>query len=103
MHAIRAARLFDGVADELTAQPTVLVDDGRKSLPCSGTSAADVEVIDLGDVTLLPGLVDAHLHLVFDASDDPVGHLAGRDDPAVLTQARAVAAPRPRSRDHDRA
>ena len=93
MHAIRAARLFDGVADELTPHPTVLIDDGRiVAVQLVGDlPPADVDVVDLGDVTLLPGLVDAHLHLVFDATDDPVGHLAGRDDQAVLVQARAAA------------
>jgi imidazolonepropionase-like amidohydrolase len=32
----------------------------------------------------LPGLVDSHVHLAFDASEDPVGHLAERDDAAVF-------------------
>ncbi len=31
MLAIRSARLFDGVADQLRARPLVLVDDGRIS------------------------------------------------------------------------
>ena len=31
------------------------------------------DVVALGAVTLLPGLVDSHVHLVFDASLDPVG------------------------------
>ncbi len=48
-------------------------------------------MIDLGDVTLLPGLVDSHVHLVFDATEDPVGHLAGQDDGALLAQAGAAA------------
>jgi imidazolonepropionase-like amidohydrolase len=32
---------------------------------------ADVEVVDLGDATLLPGLIDAHVHLVWSASAEP--------------------------------
>jgi imidazolonepropionase-like amidohydrolase len=32
----------------------------------------------------LPGLVDGHVHLIFDASDDPVGTLAGQDDAAAF-------------------
>jgi imidazolonepropionase-like amidohydrolase len=34
--------------------------------------------------TLLPGLVDTHVHLAFDASLDPVGALAARDREAEL-------------------
>jgi imidazolonepropionase-like amidohydrolase len=33
-------------------------------------------VIDGGDATLLPGLIDCHLHMAFDASADPSGRLA---------------------------
>ena len=29
------------------------------------------EAVDLGDVTLMPGLIDAHVHLVWDASAEP--------------------------------
>ena len=41
-------------------------------------------MVDFGDVTPLPALIDAHQHLVFDASDDPVAHLQAEDDAAVL-------------------
>ena len=45
-------------------------------------------VVDLGDVTLLPGLVDTHVHLGFDASPDPVGSLQARSDAEVLAAMR---------------
>ena len=93
MFALRAARLFDGVSVSSLLRPPVLVGDGRiLDIGESGSAdSGDVTVIDLGDVTLLPGLVDCHQHLVFDASDDPVGHLASRDDGEVLEQARLAA------------
>jgi imidazolonepropionase-like amidohydrolase len=42
---------------------------------------------------LLPGLVDAHLHLCFDATGDPAGHLADTGD-GVLRERMAEAARR---------
>lgn len=93
MLAIRSARLFDGVADQLHARPLVLVDEGRIiDVDTTGAGPPEgAELVDLGEATLLPGLIDSHTHLVFDASNDPVGHLAGRSDDALLEDCRARA------------
>ena len=72
--ALRAARLFDGVTTHV--DPLVLVEDGRITEVRTGPAPADVEVIDLGEATLLPGLIDTHVHLAFDAGLDPVAALA---------------------------
>jgi imidazolonepropionase-like amidohydrolase len=48
----------------------------------------DAHVVDLGGATLMPGLIDTHLHLAFDASTDPVGALARRNDQAALEAMR---------------
>lgn len=64
----------------------VLVEDGRIS-GVDGTGAAPpdgTEIVDLGDVTLLPGLVDSHVHLCFDAGADVVTALAAADDTTLL-------------------
>jgi imidazolonepropionase-like amidohydrolase len=93
MLAIRSARLFDGVADQLRPRPLVLVDGGR--ITDVDTTGADppqgAELVDLGQATLLPGLVDSHTHLVLDASNDPVGHLEATTDEALLADCRARA------------
>jgi imidazolonepropionase-like amidohydrolase len=92
MLAIRAARLFDGENAAVTGDPTVLVADGRITAVCTGADIpAGAEVADLGDVTLLPGLIDAHLHLAFDASPDPVARLAAASDDEVLAGMRKAA------------
>jgi imidazolonepropionase-like amidohydrolase len=71
---LRAARVFDG--NRLVANPTVVLDGGY--VVATGTDVPGAEVVDLGDVTVLPGMVDVHVHLAFDASADPVGAMAAR-------------------------
>ncbi len=92
MLAIRARRLFDGAASVPVERPLVLVDRQRVVAVRAGAKPpAGTEVVDLGSATLLPGLIDAHLHLAFDASLDPVGQLAGEGDDEVLDRMRAAA------------
>src|ERR1035441_7081352 len=59
-----AARLLDIKTGRMLKPGEILVQGER--IVEVGTSVkrpADVEVIDLGDRTLLPGLIDAHIHL----------------------------------------
>ena len=61
---LRAARLLDVKAGRIVKPAEVLVQGDR--IVESGTSVkhpAGAEVLDLGDRTLLPGLIDAHIHL----------------------------------------
>ena len=91
MLGVRAGRLFDG-ASSVVEQPLVLIDGQRVvSVQAGGQPPAGTEVIDLGSATLLPGLIEAHLHLVFDASEDPVGRLAAAGDGEVLDRMREAA------------
>src|SRR5690349_4835649 len=90
VQAILAARLFDGVDTVPIDRPVVLVEAGR--IAGIGTEVpAGAEVVDLGEVTLLPGLVDAHIHLCLDAGTDPVGRLGVVDDAELLDGMRAAA------------
>jgi len=82
---LRAARLFDGISSALIPDPVVVLEGSRICSVSSGTKAPDgAAVVDLAGATLLPGLIDTHVHLAFDASTDPVGRLAGRRDGAVI-------------------
>jgi imidazolonepropionase-like amidohydrolase len=89
-YAIRAARLFDGVGDEPLLDAVIVVDGER--IAAVGHEAPDgLAITDLGEATLLPGLIDVHVHLTFDGSLDPVGSLAQAPDEQVLEGMRKAA------------
>ncbi len=63
--AIKAARLIDGKSERAMANPVVVIEGNRiVSVSSGGTIPAGAEVIDLGQATLLPGLIDAHTHVL---------------------------------------
>jgi imidazolonepropionase-like amidohydrolase len=57
---LKAARMFDGKSMQ---QNTTIVVQGDKIAAVGGQPPADAQVIDLGDVTLSPGFMDAHSHV----------------------------------------
>ncbi|MGH7553373.1 MAG: amidohydrolase family protein, partial [Longimicrobiales bacterium] len=63
--AVRAARFLDLDAGRLVSPALVVVQNGR-IVSVGGSVPAGAETIDLGDVTLLPGLMDMHTHLTGD-------------------------------------
>ncbi|QOV89778.1 metal-dependent hydrolase family protein [Humisphaera borealis] len=66
---ITNARIFDGRGDTLTEPMNVLIIGSTISKiaadPIVGANAKDAVVIDAGGRTLMPGLIDAHTHLMF--------------------------------------
>jgi imidazolonepropionase-like amidohydrolase len=73
---LRAARLIDGTGSAPIGNGIVVVTDDMISAvgtESSVTVPAGVRIIDLGDVTLLPGFIDAHTHLVGRVLGDPAG------------------------------
>src|SRR3977135_1748200 len=64
--ALKAARMFDARPGAI-ARPALVVVDGKRISRVGGAPPAGAQVIDLGDVTLLPGLIDAHTHLTFES------------------------------------
>ena len=69
--ALRAARIFDGTSDRVVAGGVVLIRNGKIAAVGPRVAVpADAQVIDLGDATLLPGFIDAHVHLGGESSQD---------------------------------
>ena len=90
--AVRAARLLDVRAGRYVERPVVVVRGGR--IESIGTSApAGARTIDLGGRTLLPGLIDAHTHVLLqgDATEPEYQYQILQEYPAHRV-ARAVRA-----------
>ena len=78
---IRASRVLDGVGQEL-ANATIVVRGARiTAIESSSSKPADV---DLGQMTLLPGLIDVHVHIGWHFGPD------GRYEPRAQTPAQAA-------------
>ncbi|RFC70257.1 amidohydrolase family protein [Streptomyces sp. AcE210] len=94
---ITAARVVTGPDGRCVEDGAVLTDGdtvvaaGRRTEVEALADERD-ERIALPGTTALPGLFDAHVHLVFDAGTDPVGTLEGQDDEALLAVMRERAA-----------
>jgi imidazolonepropionase-like amidohydrolase len=61
---LHAARMLEISAGKIVSPGEVLIEDYR--IVAAGSSVdhpVNAQVIDLGDVTLMPGLIDAHVHL----------------------------------------
>jgi imidazolonepropionase-like amidohydrolase len=87
--AYRAARIIDGVSQKVIPGGAVVVEDGRIVAVETGKGALrGAKVVELGDATILPGLIDAHVHLVWSASGLP--HEVVAREGRTLTALRAA-------------
>jgi imidazolonepropionase-like amidohydrolase len=85
--AYTAARLLDGTGAGPIANGVVLV-EGDRIVAAGAASAVRIpsgtRTVDLGDVTLMPGLIDMHTHLIGRQLNDPRSQeQATRDYPGM--------------------
>ena len=78
----QSARIFDGESETLRASGNVVVEDGRISEISERPPIGDDEVVDCGGRVLMPGLIDAHVHVyaaglnIVRVVQSPVSYLA---------------------------
>ena len=80
---IRAARLLDVRSGDIIDNAVVVVEGERvKAVGQHVAVPAGARVYDLGNVTLLPGLIDCHTHVMLEPEDE-------RGTPPVVTKSQA--------------
>jgi imidazolonepropionase-like amidohydrolase len=90
---IRAGRLIDGTGTGgVQRDMAIFVDSGNISrVTPADELPPDAEVINLSGSTVLPGLIDCHVHLTFSASNYALGDVLADDDQQLLLRGVAAA------------
>ncbi|MGW0805100.1 amidohydrolase family protein [Nonomuraea sp. NPDC002799] len=74
---LRAARVYSAAGDDVLHDAVVELQGGRIVRVCPAADAAqdlarpDARVIDYGDATIIPGLIDAHCHITLTGDGTP--------------------------------
>jgi imidazolonepropionase-like amidohydrolase len=91
-HTITAARLWDGTGTAAIVPPMLRIDDGKVAA-VGGPPAGAVR--DFPGCTILPGLIDTHVHLIFNAAPthaEVVAQVTRETDEQLVERALANAA-----------
>jgi len=91
---LRSARMLDVTAGQVIGPGSVLVVGDRIAEVSPSTVPPEAETIDLGDVTLVPGLMDMEVNLLLGGPDHRSPLNAVQDDPALRTLRAVVNARR---------
>ncbi len=84
--AVRAERVFDG--ERLLPQGALVLVDGERIVAVEPVTAPVPDghrLLEFPGGTLLPGLVDAHVHLCCDSGDGALDRLADHDEATAAT------------------
>jgi len=88
---IEAGRLVDGTGAEPIESARMVI-EGERIREVGHASkvsvpSGDVDRIDFSEFTLMPGLLDGHVHLVFSALPTALPDILGEDNPRILLRA----------------
>ncbi len=81
--------LIDVKAEEVIEDGLIIVENGRIEYAGDFNRgySEDNKAVDLGGRTVLPGIIDSHIHSLFDASPDPFGSLEEDSDSMITIKA----------------
>ena len=89
---VKAGTLVDGTGAAARRGVQIYARDGRiVDITAAGDVPSDARVLDFSGQTIVPGLIDCHVHLAFSAGVDPLADLLEEDDAALLLHAVANA------------
>jgi imidazolonepropionase-like amidohydrolase len=92
MKVIRAGKLIDGTGAAVMRDRDVYVEDGQiVGIEAAGDTPADAELLDLSGLSVVPGLFDCHVHLVFSCSTHAREDVLAEDDQQLLLRGVAAA------------
>ena len=92
MQVVFAGRLIDGTGSAVQRDRAVYVEDGRiLGIGPIGDVPSEAQVIDHSSDSVLPGLIDCHVHLVFSHSASPLHDVLAEDDFQLLLRGVANA------------
>ena len=88
---IEAGRLVDGTgAEPIEAARMILEGERIREVGPAGrvgVPSGEVERIDFSEYTIMPGLLDGHVHLVFSARPTALPDILSEDNPRILLRA----------------
>ena len=93
---IKGDRLIDGTGNAPLADPSLVISEGKivgvfQGNPPDGAVPADAEILEYRGSTLLPGLIDCHVHLTFPGNGTLLEEF-GKEPDTVLAISAAFAA-----------
>jgi len=89
---VKAGTLVDGTGAPPRRGAQITIRDGRiVEVGPIGDAPSDAQVIDASSQTVVPGLIDCHVNLVFSGDADPLADVLADDDATLLLRASMAA------------